>query len=99
MTGASLYKTLEDVAGTYRPGIVPLADKLTWNANEAAEMCGLTVSTFYNWVRRGLMPRPITGTRKYSAAAVRMCASQYGGLGNQNIEADKPLDRWREERD
>jgi hypothetical protein len=33
---------------------------------EAASMCKISLSTFDNWVRRGVLPRPLPGTHRWS---------------------------------
>jgi len=37
---------------------------------EAAAYCGCTVVGFSDWVRRGIVPGPIPGTRKWDRKAV-----------------------------
>ena len=37
--------------------------------SEAAEYCGCSVSCFASWVAKGLMPKPLNGTRKWDKRA------------------------------
>lgn len=37
---------------------------------QAAALCGLTTSGFDVWVRKGIVPPPIAGTRRWSRAAL-----------------------------
>jgi predicted DNA-binding transcriptional regulator AlpA len=39
---------------------------LALTRREAAELCRISVQTFDTWVRRGILPGPITGTRRWS---------------------------------
>lgn len=47
-------------------GMTPLA--LT--RPEAAALCGVCPSTFDSWVRKGIIPGPIRGTRRWSRTAL-----------------------------
>ncbi len=44
--------------------------KLILTRTEAAELCGLTPSGFDVWVRKGIVPTAIKGTRRWSAVAL-----------------------------
>jgi hypothetical protein len=37
---------------------------------EAAQMCRISVQTFDCWVRKGILPGPIPGTRRWSRCAI-----------------------------
>jgi predicted DNA-binding transcriptional regulator AlpA len=37
---------------------------------EGAKMCGISVQTFDTWVRKGVLPGPIAGTRRWSRSAM-----------------------------
>lgn len=39
---------------------------LTLTRSEAAALCGLTPSGFDSWVRRGIVPPPLMGTKRWS---------------------------------
>jgi excisionase family DNA binding protein len=39
---------------------------LALTRQEAAELCRISVQTFDKWVRRGTLPGPIAGTRRWS---------------------------------
>ncbi|MDA5192520.1 helix-turn-helix domain-containing protein [Govanella unica] len=74
--------------------IISLADKLVWNAEEVAKMCGLSQSAFHHWVRNGILPRPINGTRRYSAEVIRQALRKAHGAVSEK-EASGDLDGWR----
>lgn len=69
---------------------VPLA--LT--RKQAASMCGLSLSGFDSWVRRGIVPGPITGTRRWSRCALETVLSGaiVGTSANDNIS---PFEDWK----
>jgi predicted site-specific integrase-resolvase len=39
---------------------------LALTRREAAELCRISVHTFDTWVRKGILPGPIAGTRRWS---------------------------------
>jgi predicted DNA-binding transcriptional regulator AlpA len=43
---------------------------LTLTRYEAAMLCGISVHTFDEWVSKGILPRSIRGTRRWSRAAI-----------------------------
>jgi predicted DNA-binding transcriptional regulator AlpA len=42
---------------------------------EAAGLLGISPSTFDNWVRKGIAPSPISGTKRWSKAAIERAMS------------------------
>ncbi|ALN75823.1 AlpA family transcriptional regulator [Aureimonas sp. AU20] len=42
---------------------------------EAAELLGISPSTFDNWVRKGIIPKPLEGTKRWSRAAIERAVS------------------------
>lgn len=71
---------------------VPLA--LT--RKQAAELCGLTVAGFDSWVQRGIVPRPVKGTRRWSRAALERALGGAPANDEGDVEAD--YRRWKESR-
>jgi hypothetical protein len=51
---------------------------LTVTRYEAAMLCGISVHTFDEWISKGILPRPIRGTRRWSRAAIERAL--VGGL-------------------
>lgn len=48
---------------------------------QAAEYCGCeTTETYITWQRRGLVPPPIPGTRRYDRKAIDAALDQASGL-------------------
>ncbi len=72
--------------------IVLLKDRLAWTTEEAATMCGVSKSTFSNWVREGIMPRATAGKR-YSASAVRNALNVASSNGSFEDKHD-PYKEW-----
>jgi hypothetical protein len=69
---------------------------LTVTRVEAAELCHLSPSGFDVWVRKGIVPGPVAGTRRWSRAAIENAVN-----GKQHDNDDDPEDayrRWKESR-
>jgi hypothetical protein len=48
---------------------------------QAAEYCGCgSLPTFDDWVRRGILPGPITGTRRWDRKAIDAALDRASGL-------------------
>jgi predicted DNA-binding transcriptional regulator AlpA len=43
---------------------------------EAARMCGISVYTFDVWVRKGILPGPIRGTRRWSRVSIEQALAR-----------------------
>lgn len=69
--------------------------RLTLTRAEAAELCGLSPSGFDVWVRKGIVPGPVVGTRRWSRAALEGALGQ-GKAANDDEEA--AYRRWKESR-
>jgi len=64
---------------------------------EAAEMCRISVGTFDDWVRKGILPRPIPGTRRWSRTAIERALS--GEVVAAPAEAQSsPFEEWKRRR-
>jgi predicted DNA-binding transcriptional regulator AlpA len=48
---------------------------LVLTRSQAAAVIGISVSTFDGWVRKGILPAPIAGTRAVEPRHDRRCAS------------------------
>lgn len=59
---------------------------LTVTRTEAASLCGLSPSGFDVWVRKGIVPGPVKGTRRWSRAALERALAGVERTGN----ADDP---------
>jgi hypothetical protein len=61
---------------------------------EAAKMCRISVHTFDSWVRKGILPGPIIGTRRWSRSAIEQ------GLAGQVVALSandqvSPFEQWK----
>lgn len=61
---------------------------------EASEYCGLSKSGLGDWVRRGIVPGPMRGTRKWDAKALDLALDRQSGLGSLLSTEPNPLDQW-----
>lgn len=50
-------------------------NELALTRSQAAQLCNLTPTGFDSWVRRGIVPGPIAGTRRWSKAALERAIS------------------------
>jgi hypothetical protein len=68
-------------------------DALTLTRSEAAELCHLTPSGFDSWVKRGIVPGPLPGTRRWSRAALTNALN--GGAADRR-EPESVFERWKQ---
>jgi len=61
---------------------------LALTRQQAATLCGLTPSGFDVWVRKGIVPPAIKGTRRWSRAALERALS-----GGEDADLD-PFEQW-----
>ena len=66
----------------------------------AAEYAGCnSLSAFNDWVRRGILPKPIPGTHKWDRKAIDAALDRHSGL-HATIEPElSPFDKWKAEQD
>lgn len=64
---------------------------LALTRQQAAELCNLTPSGFDSWVRRGILPGPVAGTRRWSSAALERALS--GGAADDG-DPEAVFARW-----
>jgi hypothetical protein len=69
---------------------------LALSREQAAELCGLSPSGFDVWVRKGIVPGPIKGTRRWSRPALEAALGSEGVPANDDAEA--AYRRWKESR-
>jgi hypothetical protein len=60
---------------------------------EAAAYCGVSPSTFANWVARGVVPPKIHGTKRFDQKALDQVLDRHSGLTSTNREPD-PFQEW-----
>jgi hypothetical protein len=61
---------------------------------EAAEMCRISVQTFDSWVRKGILPGPILGTRRWSRVAIerRLSGAVVSPYASDQLS---PFEQWK----
>lgn len=64
-------------------------------ASEAAEICGLTISGFQSWVRRGIMPPALPGTNRYDRVAIER---RFDELSGEKTTPTNAYDAWKAKR-
>lgn len=65
---------------------------------EAAAYCGVTLSGFADWQRRGIVPGPMAGTKRWDRIALDRALDKASGL-RQADESETPFKRWKREQD
>jgi hypothetical protein len=61
---------------------------------QGAKMCGISVKTFDAWVRKGILPGPIAGTRRWSRRAMeRRLAGEI--ILPSTSEQPSPFEQWK----
>ena len=72
---------------------------LTCTRREAArDYCGGSVSTFDSWVRKGILPGPIPGTRRWHRPAIEHALNKACGLEDRPQRPSSPLEEWKARR-
>lgn len=64
---------------------------------EAAAYCGLSPEGLSDWMRRGLVPRPIPGTHRIDRKALDAALDKLSGIEPEQEKS--ALARWKEARD
>jgi len=64
---------------------------------QAADFCGLRKPTFDSWVRKGILPKAIVGTRRWSRLAIERAA--VAEPSTHPVEhGQSPFEEWRQSR-
>lgn len=98
----SLLRNLADDMRRYRaknplPAVVTasVTPRRILSRADAATYCGLSVSGFDGWVRRGLLPTAVPGTRRWDRHALDEALDRArGGAATE----PSPLDKWLADR-
>jgi hypothetical protein len=61
---------------------------------QAAAMCVISLGTFDSWVRKGILPGPIAGTRRWSRLAIERALSGQLTAASASTE-DRPFAEWK----
>jgi predicted DNA-binding transcriptional regulator AlpA len=70
------------------------AETLVLTRRGAAKMCGVSLPTFDTWVRKGILPKPIHGTRRWSRLAVERALAGVSAAASPD-SAQSPYELWR----
>lgn len=70
---------------------------LTLSRTQAAELCGISPSGFDGWVRRGIVPPPIAGTRRWSRVQLERALAGRPWVPPDQVEEEDPMARWERE--
>ncbi|MBS7697560.1 MULTISPECIES: hypothetical protein [unclassified Chelatococcus] len=65
---------------------------------QAAERCSIALSTFDAWVRRGVVPRPLPGTRRWSRVALDHALAGGAFHTLPAAAAVSPFEQWKASR-
>lgn len=60
---------------------------------QAADFCGLSKQTFDSWVRKGILPKSMAGTRRWSRLAIERAA--VNGK-EQPYSEQSPFTEWKQ---
>jgi len=89
---------LQSVAGTSGHPRVEVPADNNWPAvltrPEAAEMCRISMQTFDAWVRKGILPGPIPGTRRWSRIAIERALAGDVVASTADIWPS-PFEQWK----
>lgn len=61
---------------------------------QAAALCELTPSGFDSWVRRGIVPGPIKGTRRWSKVALERAIAGVMKVGGNADDPEAVFNEW-----
>jgi predicted DNA-binding transcriptional regulator AlpA len=67
--------------------------QLSLTRTEAAVLCGISVHTFDEWVKKNILPRPIPGTRRWSRFAIERALAQQNTASAD--PAGSPFEEWK----
>ena len=86
ITRADLHSATAAQTDRHRP--------LVLTRHEAARMCSISVQTFDCWVRKGILPGPIPGTRRWSRCAIERLLA--GGVAEtSSTDQISPFEQWK----
>lgn len=68
---------------------------LTITRSEAAALCHLSPRGFDVWVRKGIVPGPVAGTRRWSRSAIEHALNR---TATNDDDPEAAYRRWKESR-
>jgi predicted DNA-binding transcriptional regulator AlpA len=94
MRQASKPSEIEELRAIGTGGQVNRVWPLVLTRPEGAKMCGISVKTFDAWVRKGVLPGPIAGTRRWSRGAMeRQLAGEI--IPPSTTDQPSPFEQWK----
>ena len=73
---------------TSREAGSPIAPRLL-TKEQAAHYCGLSPSGLDAWVRAGIVPGPIAGTKRYDLRAIDMALDRHSGIAPRLVTCSR----------
>ncbi|MFZ3337516.1 MAG: hypothetical protein WCA26_13730 [Xanthobacteraceae bacterium] len=67
---------------------------LVLTRREAAKMCRISLQAFDLWVRNGILPGPIRGTRRWSRDAIKLSLAG-GAVSSFANNQSSPFEQWK----
>ena len=64
---------------------------------KAAAYCDITPETFDDWVRKGLLPGPLPGTKRWDLKAIDLALDRLSGIESPTA-AHTAFDEWKTRR-
>ncbi len=65
---------------------------------EAAAYCGISISTFADWQRRGIIPKALPATHRWDRRALDLALDKVSGLATVS-EPTSAYDQWKGKKD
>ena len=75
---------------------LPLQTPRLLTRQQAAAYCSVSLETFDDYRRRGIVPDPINGTARWDRKLIDMWLDKASGIASATAS---PLDEWRSQRD
>jgi hypothetical protein len=67
---------------------------LVLTRGEGAKMCQISVQSFDTWVRKGILPGPIAGTRRWSREAIKRRLADQAVVPSATDQSS-PFEQWK----
>lgn len=99
LNGLASEKAMENQINELKPVVAHIEPRL-FTRPHAAAYCQCSLATFDSWVRRGLLPLPLPGTRRWDRRAIDAALDRASDLQSAAPDhADgSPLTEWRARR-
>ena len=60
-------------------------------AKDAANYCGVSLSCFHSWIKKGIIPKPWNGTKRFDKHALDLSLDKLSGIEHHS----SPYDDWK----